>query len=440
MEVRATITTPTFATPRSDRSRKRTHARVSALVRSPIKLPSALVLWLTLAFVVIYAALDLNALYALRGTQNTGLFLQTLVNFFHTGSPVNNVDYSNHFAWHDQWTVLLLAPLVAAFPRPETLMLLQVVFVALGAIALYALASDAGAKPSIAGAVAIAYLISPSMQGAAYEAFAPEKMLPPLAFGLILAARHRAIVPVVILTCLILGVKEDEAFFLAWFGLATLIWYDRRIGVILIGLSVVSWLGYHLFLHIAGLQYRMYPFVLDLSDWPHMLAFLVEILVPTGFAALGYRWIALVLALPLLAEVFLFRIPATLYRAGDYHTIPLVICAFAALALISGTQPNFARFALIGSSIMALFFNVTPLHFGRTLVYARDPEYAAARSWATTNLPVDFPCEDVGAYTVAAANPNARLVHCDQPLSRERPAWKNVPLDSHAAWTQGALP
>jgi hypothetical protein len=66
-----------------------------------------------------------------------------------------------------------------------------------------------------------------------------------------------------------------------------------------------------------------------------------------------------------------------------------------------------------------------------------DPQYAAARAWAQTTAPVDCPCEDEGAWTVASANLNARLVGCGLPATRERPAWHDVPLGSDAAWTKG---
>jgi uncharacterized membrane protein len=394
-----------------------------------------------IVFFAVYVALDINALHALRATQDTGMYLQMLANFVHSGSLNNNVDVGNHLAYHDSWLVLAVAPVVAVFPRAEALIVVQVLVVASGALVLFALSRDSGAAPAIAGAVAIAYLLSPSIQGFAYGEFRPEQFLPPLAFGLIIAARHRAPLPVIVLTCLMLGIKEDIALFLIWFGLATAVWFDRRIGLILVGLSLLSLCVYYALILALGWKPWVMPLVADPSDWFRQLSFLVEILVPTAFAAFGYRWLAVLLGLPLVAEILLVRLPQIteyrLYRAGDYHTIPLVTAAFAALALLSGSKPTVARYALAGSLVMALFFNTTPLHLGRSLVFSTDAQFPAALSWASTELPVDFPCEDVGAYVVAAADPNARFLPCGGPI-RSRPAWKDQPLDSHAAWTKGS--
>jgi len=57
---------------------------------------------------------------------------------------------------------------------------------------------------------------------------------------------------------------------------------------------------------------------------------------------------------------------------------------------------------------MAMFFNTTVLHFGRR-PFAPDPQYAVAERWSRTNAQVDFPCEDEGAWTVAAADPTPVL-------------------------------
>jgi hypothetical protein len=87
---------------------------------------------------------------------------------------------------------------------------------------------------------------------------------------------------------------------------------------------------------------------------------------------------------------------------------------------------------------MALFFNTTVLHFGRHL-YTCDPLYSTARAWSYTRATIDFPCEDQGAWTVAAGDTEARLTDCgpSHVLNRARGTWSNEPLASTAPWTLG---
>ena len=70
-------------------------------------------------FAAVYIALDLNALYALRTNQNTGLYLQSIVNFIHHGTTFDQPDGRPHLAVHDQWLVLSLAPVVACGHVPR---------------------------------------------------------------------------------------------------------------------------------------------------------------------------------------------------------------------------------------------------------------------------------------------------------------------------------
>ena len=101
------------------------------------------------AFAAVYIALDINALYALRTNQNTGLYLQSLVNLIHSGTTFDQPDGKPHLAVHNQWIVLGLAPLVALWPRPETLIAVQVLAIAASAIPLFLLAREFGASRGV---------------------------------------------------------------------------------------------------------------------------------------------------------------------------------------------------------------------------------------------------------------------------------------------------
>ena len=388
-----------------------------------------------IVFAAVYIALDLNALYALRTNQNTGLYLQSILSFVHHGTTFDQPDGRPHLAVHDQWFVLLLAPAVALWPRPETLIVAQVLALALSAIPLFFFARACGVNDGAAALLCAAWLISPSAQGFAYGGFEPEHFVPLLAFSLALAVRRRSLLGTIVCVQLLLGIKEDQAWFLAWFGVLGL-FYDRRLGVATVVLAAVNGAGYYALEHAFGYAPEHPVYGLRDREWPQQLAFLAEILVPYAFAPLllGPR---ILVAAPFLVELFATQDRTfAMYRAGYYYTEPFVAVVTIGAAVALAGRPRLARYALAGSILMALLFNTTVLHIGRR-PFSADPQYAAARAWALTERGVDFPCEDEAAWTVAAPNPNARLVGCGLPATRERPAWRNVPLGSVAPWTRG---
>lgn len=389
-------------------------------------------------FAAVFLALDLNALHALRANQNTGLYLQTLINFAHSGSTFNQADGKPHMLVHDQWLMLALAPFVALWPRPEVLLVAQALALGAAAIPLYFLARTWGAAATPAALLALAFLISPSMQGYAYDGFVPEDLIPLLWCSLALALAKRSFWATALVAQLLLGVKEDEAWFLGWFGVVSFFFFERRFGVLLFALALLNGAGYYAIAHHFGYTPERPKYGLIDREWLPQLGFLVEILVPLAFAPLflGRR---LLIALPLFAELF-FTQDRTypLYHSGSYYTAPLVTLAAIGSAYVIAERPTFARWALAGAVAMALFVNPTVLRVGRWTWFSPDPQYAAARRWAGVQKPVDFPCPDTGAWTVASPDLQARLVDCGKPTTRPpRPAWKNVPLNSDASWTSG---
>src|SRR5579871_5489946 len=151
-----------------------------------------------IVFAATYIALDLNALYALRTNQNTGLYLQSISTFIQHGTTFDQPDGKPHLAVHDQWIMLGLTPFVALFPRPETLIAIQVLALAASALVLFRLAREAGCSARVATALSVAWLIMPSVQSWAYNGFTPEHFIPLIAFSLALAARRRSVIGVAI--------------------------------------------------------------------------------------------------------------------------------------------------------------------------------------------------------------------------------------------------
>ena len=308
-------------------------------------------------FAAAYIALDLNALHALRTNQNTGLYLQMLVNFVQHGSTFDQPDGRPHLAVHDQWLVLAIAPLVALWPRPETMIVVQVIALALSALPLYGLARSCGARPALAAVLGFIWLASPSVQGWAYFGFVPEHFIPLLAFSLALAIRHRKIVAVAILTELLLGIKEDEGWFLAWIGVVGVLFYDRLLGGIVAGLAAINGVVYDAAeVHFGFVPERPAYGMVD-RELGQQIAFLAEILAPFAFAPLSLG-VRVAVALPMLVELFFAQHrDYAMYRAGYYYTEPLVTLMAIGAAVAIGRRPRFIRYAVVTCAIMAVFFS-----------------------------------------------------------------------------------
>ena len=391
-----------------------------------------------LAFFAVYLWLDLNKLHALRMGSNTGSYLQATLNFLRHGSTFDAGDWQPEMVQHDQWMFLAATPFVALWPRPETLIALQVAALAFAAPVVYEAGRRFGAGAIPALAVGVAYLLSPSTQGYAYGEFVPLDFVPLLAFALAIAARSRALLWTLVFGQMLAGTKEDVALFLFWFGLAGALSYDRRIGLAVATLSAINFCGYELAEHLSGVATIHPQYALHDPDWPKQLAFFIEVLAPFAFAPLALGW-RILLAAPLLAELMLAQNwPVPLFQAGEYYSAPLLSLVTIASAFAVAQRPVFARAMPATALVMALFFNVTVLHLHRH-PFAPDPQYQVARAWAASTRAVQFPCEDQGAWVVASPNTNAHLIGCemDAPLHRDRPAWADVPLSSAAAWTRG---
>jgi uncharacterized membrane protein len=380
--------------------------------------------WIAVAlFIALYVFLDFNKLYALRYGMDVGLFLQSLVDFAHTGSTFNWVERQPHLTVHDSWLLLALTPLVALVPRPETLIVVQVVAVASAAIPLFIFARGCGLASLPAQAVALAYLISPSAQGWAYMDFSENVFVPVLGFALAVAVQRRSLGWTLVLAQALMGVKEDQIWFLLWFGIAGAIWYDRRLGLATIALALVNGAAYYTLVHAAGYSPAQPRYLWWPPTLPQDLAFIAEVLAPFAFAPLALGW-RILLAAPLVVEItFSGTWAYPLARAGTHWTVPLVTLIAIGAAVAIARYPGWAVWALACSLVMALFFNVTVLHFGRHLFPPDTAGYAKARAVAVSNAPAIYTPDDEGAYVVASPNLLAQLVDRGAPQHSPKPAW-----------------
>ncbi len=376
------------------------------------------------AFVCLYIYLDFNKLHALRYGVDVGIFLQSLVNFAQHGSTFNWVERLPHLAVHDSWALLLLTPIIALFPRPETLLAIQVVAVASAVIPLYFFARGAGLAALPAQLIALVYLIMPSTQGWAYMDFSENVFVPVLAFSLALAAQRRSLIWTLVCAQLLMGVKEDQIWFLAWFGVAGALWYDRRLGIAVTILAVVNGAIYYSIVHALGYAPAAPAYSLRVSAWPQDLAFLAEVLAPFAFAPLTLGW-RLLLAAPLVAEITLngpWAYP--LARAGTHWTVPLVSLITIGAVIAIARRPRLARYAFALSIVMALFFNhASVVRFGRHLCPDETVGYGRARDDALSGRRAVYTTDEEGAFVVASPNVNVVLVGRNKPPLHPKPEW-----------------
>ncbi len=384
-------------------------------------------------FAVVYIGLDLNKLYALRYGADLGTYLQTLVNLRH-GSSWNYGEWKPHFAVHDSWVLAALVPLVALFPRAETLIVVQVLAVALAAIPLVLFAREIGLDQRAANVIGIAYLLTPSAQGLSHDNFSENVFVPLLAFGAALFVRRRALWPALIVAQLLLGLKEDQILFVLWFGVACALWWDRRAGVALAALATCNGAGFWLVERALIVAPNVPQYSLAVFDPAGKISMVLLLLAPFAFAPVTVGW-WLLLGAPLLAEITFMRpwnYEAS--RVGSHYTASLLAATALAAAFGVRRHPRFARYMIAAAAVVMLAFNDTELRPGRWPYVVDWSAYARALAIRDGDQPVLLRRGDEGVWAVAAANPRVRLDPHFDPRFPRCPAY-----DTDAAAFFGSL-
>lgn len=363
----------------------------------------------SLIFAAVYVALDFNKLYALRYGADTGTFLQFLTNEAHGRGSWNYAEMRPHLQVHDSWILLLLVPLLAIAPYAQTLLVLQVLAIAAAGVALYALARAFGASDRAATIAGVACLTSPSAQGIAYGNFLENVFVPLFAFAGAYFARRRSPAGTLVCAQLLLGLKEDQALFLIWFGVACALWWDRRIGIAVTVLAVVNGLAFTAYEHLAHVVPSIPAYALHVDDPLDKLVFFIAVLAPFAFAPLRLGW-RLMLGLPLVAELTLNRPWAyPIAHIGTHWTASLFAACAIASAYVVARYPRFATPMLVCAIVCALFFNDTVLKIGRWPYVVDWNAYRSAADLRDRGGAVTIPRHEEGRYAVAAANPAVRL-------------------------------
>ncbi|HZO92969.1 MAG TPA: DUF2079 domain-containing protein [Candidatus Baltobacteraceae bacterium] len=375
---------------------------------APIR-PTRAVVVAALLFAAVYIALDLNKLWALRYGADTGTFLQFLNNVAHGRGSYDAAEYRPHLQVHDSWSLLALAPLVAAFPYAQTLLIVQVLAIAGAALAVCAFARACGASARGASAVGIAYLLAPCAQGIAYGNFLENVFVPLLAALGALAVRLRALPAALIVAQLLLGLKEDQALFLVWFGLACALWWDRRLGLALAALALVNGVAFVAAEQLQHVRPSLPGYALHVDDPLAKLSFFLALLAPFAFAPLWLgRW--LLLGLPIVAELTFNKPWAyAIARIGTHWTASALAAAALGAAIVVARRPRFATPMLVCAALCALTINDTALKIGRWPYVVDRAAYARAAALRASGEPALVPRPQEGVYAVAAANPHVAL-------------------------------
>ncbi len=377
--------------------------------------PTRAVVVAALVFAVVYVALDLNKLYALRYGADTGTFVQWLTGEAHGRGSWNGAEYRPHLQVHDSWVLLALVPLMALAPYAQTLLIVQVLAIA-------------GAGPAIC-AFARAY-------GNVLE----NGFVPLLAALGAIAVQRRSFAFALLCAQLLLGLKEDQALFVLWFGIACALWWDRRIGIALAALAALNGIAFVLVERLAGAHPSLPGYALQVDDPLAKLAFFAALLAPFAFAPLWLRW-RLLLAAPLVAELTFNRPWAyPIARIGTHWTAPLVAATALAAAYVVARRPAFAAPMLVCAALCALFFNDTVLKLGRYPYVVDRGAYAKAVALRTADHRIVVPRVDEGVYVVAAANPNVVLAKYDPRETGYCPAYDKDPRAFLASLGIGTWP
>lgn len=321
---------------------------------------------LTAAAVMAYAA-GLTALSLVRhralltGVWDLGYYAQLAWQLAHLQVPRSSVWHDAPWGNHATFILAVVAPVLRLVPHPATLLVVQSVVLALGAVPAYILGRRLGGTPRAGLATAAAYLLYPPLQFANLFDFHADAFATPLllaAFAALFAGRVGWAVG---WAALLVLVKEDMALVAACFGLYVTAAHRRPVGLALTGGATAAF-GLLVWIVIPG--WIQTPYLALFNRWHHLGRTPVElvlspVLQPAAFFGtllqperLGY--LALLVAplacLPLLAPdvlaVGIFPLASNLLSSAEgQYTIRAHYTAALTAVLIAATAVGGRRAA-----------------------------------------------------------------------------------------------
>jgi uncharacterized membrane protein len=318
--------------------------------KTGFSLPLALLALAVLLYAVYFSYLTIQRYHAFEsraldmGNLNQAIWNTAHGNWFRLTNQ--HPDITNRLSLHVEPILLLIAPLYRLVPRVETLLILQAVVVALGAIPLYALAVRQRLGAWLALAFGVAFLLNPTVQAANWLEFHPVTLVPTFlmaAFYFLIARRNGwfALFAVLAAAC-----KEEIGLLVAMLGLYA--WFAqgrRQFGLITFllatGWSLFAVFGIQAIIAGGNIHWGRYAWLGETTAaklWslltrpdlvlaqlqraePFRYAF--ELLLPVGFTALLAPKV-LLLALPSLAINLLADFPPMHQVTTLIYAAPIV--------------------------------------------------------------------------------------------------------------------
>ncbi|MDP3939289.1 MAG: DUF2079 domain-containing protein [Deltaproteobacteria bacterium] len=145
----------------------------------------------------------------------------------------------SRWAFHVEPILLAALPVYGLFPRAETLLLLQTLLLALGAIPVYIAAADVLGRRSLGVAFAWVYLLSPMLQRANLFEFHAFVLAVPFLLGAFALARRDRGAWAMVCVLLALACREDIVGPVAMLGLIWLFGGQRRLGLATLAVALI---------------------------------------------------------------------------------------------------------------------------------------------------------------------------------------------------------
>ncbi|MEA2499193.1 MAG: hypothetical protein QOH26_1598 [Actinomycetota bacterium] len=334
------------------------------------------------------------------------------------------------FGDHPSFILLPLVPAYWIWPSTAVLLIAQATALASGAIAVFLLARDRIRSEWAALLLALAYLVNPVVQRTNFDQFHPDAFeIPLLLFALYFMFKRRWGLFLIFVGALLL-VKEDVALVTFALGIYVAIRYDRRVGLITSGVSLLwfvtlqAWVIPH-FSQGADIEYAgrvtsqfggfggffktlfLKPWdMLQIALGPERPWYLWQLLAPVALVCLLAPELLLIAAGPLLSNL----ISTFPYQHMiQYHYSTLIVPVFVAAAVVGIGRVRHRRWrmTLIGAMVAASLvtgFMWGPLGRNRPLIAdPSEPNVAAFRE-AVKLIPADASVAAYYAYVPQIAH------------------------------------
>lgn len=301
------------------------------------------------------------------GARDLSFFTQSLWNLVAGNGLRTTIGFRGPhlFAEHFYLTHALWAPLYALIPSASVLFFGQALGIALSGVAIFLVGRTHGIEPGLAALAAIAFMLQPTLHGAAaginFYGYHPDTLFPPLFLFAYLALRKERLAAFWLLCLACLATLEQSAFVLAPFGLFIYMDGRKKLGL---AVAVVSTAWF-----VAATRYAVPTFgdgrtpyyfkaakFFDSSLVVYMAREWIEYVVQFGILLAG---------LPLLSGFSLVAVPISvvyMQALSVGYTVPLAILSWhtdlvlpvLGVAAVRGLSWLVRRFDRLRASIYAV--------------------------------------------------------------------------------------